>query len=173
VRLILRRQIAGSDGNLLKEIVVTPLLTTPSLNGAFRIGSLFSPIWLRRLGQRIPARPLFAALLCGIALVASVNLAQASDYQGCAIDRPCFNGYRQAGNKVIFDFTGVTGWDFYNLRYAAAGGGEKQVENRSGHFTFNNIKPRRIYTLKVQGCRSRFLAPSVCSPWVSQSVTTR
>jgi hypothetical protein len=112
-------------------------------------------------------------LFCAIALVANVNLAQASDYQGCAIDRPCFNGYRQVGNKVVFDFTGVTGWDFYNVRYAAVGGGEKQVENRSGHFTFNNVRPRRVYTLKVQGCRSRFLAPSVCSPWVSQSVTTR
>ena len=58
---------------------------------------------------------------------------------------------------MVFNFTGVTGWDFYNVRFAVAGGGEKQVENRSGHFTLNNVKPRRVYTLKVQGCNAHFL----------------
>lgn len=92
---------------------------------------------------------------------------------GCAADRPCFNGAYQSGNQVIFHFTGVTGWDFYNVRYAKVGGGENQVENRSGKFTFNNVRPNRIYTLKVQGCNSRFLGRSRCSPWVEESVTTR
>jgi len=115
------------------------------------------------------------ALAAGGLLSASPVLAQGfqGDYQGCAADRPCFNGAHQEGNKVVFNFTGVTGWDFYNVRYAVAGGGEKQVENRSGHFTLNNVKPRRVYTLKVQGCNSHFLGHSTCSPWNEQSVTTR
>lgn len=96
-----------------------------------------------------------------------------NDTQSCAADRPCFNGYKQDGDKVIFKFTGVTGWDFYNVRYAKVGGGEKQVENRSGSFTFNNVNPHRVYTLKVQGCNSHTLRRSSCSPWVAQSVTTR
>jgi hypothetical protein len=47
------------------------------------------------------------------------------------------------------------------------------VENRSGSYSFTNIRPRRVYTLKVQGCNSHTLARSTCSPWVEQSVTTR
>ena len=127
--------------------------------------------------QRILMLALFTLIACAIVLLPGVTSAQShgfgNDNVGCAADRPCFNEAYQAGNKVVFSFTGVTGWDFYNVRYAAIGGGEKQVENRSGHYTFNNVKPGRVYTLKVQGCRSRVLAPSVCSPWVSQSVTTR
>jgi hypothetical protein len=110
-------------------------------------------------------------------LVLFPSLAHAAgfgnDTHSCAADRPCFNGNHQSGNKVIFQFTGVTGWDFYNVRYAQAGGGEKQVENRSGSFTLNNVKPNRVYTLKVQGCNSHTLARSTCSPWVAESVTTR
>ena len=93
-----------------------------------------------------------------------------NDNQGCSIDRPCFNGAYQSGDKVIFQFTG---WDFYNVRYAALGGGVKQVENRSGRFTFNDVKPRRIYKISVQGCNSHPLRHSTCSPWIEQTVTTR
>lgn len=121
------------------------------------------------------ARPLSAMLAC-----LSLSFGQSAiaggfgnDLQLCPDDRPCFNGYHQSGNKVIFQFTGVTGWDFYNVRYRVRGGGEKQVENRSGSLTFNNVKPNRVYTLKVQGCNSHFLGRSTCSPWVEQSVTTR
>jgi hypothetical protein len=99
--------------------------------------------------------------------------AMASPDRSCAVDRPCFNGAYQSGNKVIFQFTGVSGWDFYNVRYAQVGGGEKQVENRSGTFTFNNVKPNRVYTLKVQGCNSHTFGRSTCSPWVEESFTTR
>jgi hypothetical protein len=96
-----------------------------------------------------------------------------NDNQGCPSDRPCFNGTYQSGNKVIFEFTGITGWDFYNVRYAALGGGTKQVENRSGRFTFNNVKPRSIYKISVQGCNSHPLRHSTCSPWTQQTFTTR
>jgi hypothetical protein len=92
--------------------------------------------------------------------------------KGCPTDRPCFNGAYQACHTVVFEFNGITGWDFYNVRYRVAGGGENQVENRSGKYTIDNAKPGATYTIKVQGCKSRFLGPSDCSPWVEESVTT-
>ncbi len=111
-------------------------------------------------------------VLAGVAL-STVAIQGVNAQRGCPADRPCFNESYQAGNKVKFQFTGIGGFDFYNVRYATTGGGEKQVENRSGAFTFNNVLPRRVYTLKVQGCNSRTLARSTCSPWVEESVTTK
>ena len=104
------------------------------------------------------------------------NFAHAAGYgndnQGCAVSEPCFQEAYQAGNKIIFKFNGVTGWDHYNVRYAK-GGGEKQVENRSGSYTFNNVQPNRVYTIKVQGCNTHTFGGSDCTNWVEQSVTTR
>jgi hypothetical protein len=113
-----------------------------------------------------------ALLTCsGLFLCAS---ALASPAEAYADDRPGFNGAYQSGNKVIFRFTLIdNGWDYYNVRYAAAGGGTKQVENRSGTFTFNNVKPNRVYTISVQGCNKHTFGRSTCSPWSSKSVTTR
>ncbi len=123
---------------------------------------------------------LTTSLLTAILMCLSLSLCQIAKAgkfddgtNGCAADRPCFNGAYQSGNQVIFNFTGVTGWDFYNVRYAKVGGGERQVENRSGTFTFNNVRPNRTYTLKVQGCNSRTFSRSTCSPWVEKSVTTQ
>ncbi|MQA18432.1 fibronectin type III domain-containing protein [Rugamonas rivuli] len=108
------------------------------------------------------------------ALVPILMLAVLSGatWANCPDDRPCFNGTYQQGDKVIFEFNGITGWDFYNVRYREKGGGERQVENRSGIFTINNVLPNRVYTISVQGCNSRTLAPSQCTPWVSESLTT-
>jgi hypothetical protein len=76
--------------------------------------------------------------------------AMAGPDGGCAFDRPCIFG-RQDGSRIIFDFTGdKSNWDFFNVRYATRSG-EKQVENRSGVFTFNNVMPNLVYTLKVEG----------------------
>ena len=94
------------------------------------------------------------------------------DTQGCAYDSPCFNGSHQVGNTVVFNFTGTCCWDFYNVRYAQVGGGDKQVENRSGTFTFKNVKPSSVYTISVQGCKSHTLAHSTCTSWTQASVTT-
>ncbi len=94
------------------------------------------------------------------------------DNQGCAVDRPCFNSVYQQGNRVVFQFTGVTGWDFYNVRYLH-GGGEKQVENRSGSFTFTNVRSNRVYKLRVQGCNSHFMSRSTCSAWSEAAITTK
>lgn len=98
--------------------------------------------------------------------------AMAGYVHGCAAGQPCVLGY-QEGNKVIFDFKRHREWEFFNIRYATVGGGERQVENRSGRFTFTNVRPNRVYTLKVQGCNSNFLSRSTCSPWTEESVTTK
>jgi len=115
------------------------------------------------------------ALACGSVL--SSSLAHAGGFDGdnvgCAFDRPCFYGSHQEGNRVIFNFNHNGGWDLYNVRYAKAGGGENQVENISGSFTFNNVLPNRVYQLSVQGCNKHFLSGSDCSPWAEDAVTTR
>ncbi len=116
------------------------------------------------------------AALVGLIFGGSVSTAAAGgfegDNQGCAVDAPCFNAAYQSGNNVYFEFDGVTGWDFYNVRWAT-GGGEAQRENTSGHFTINNAMPNRIYTLKVQGCHKHFLGRADCSSWMERSVITR
>ena len=108
-----------------------------------------------------------AAMVCALL----PGYSWASPTRGCAADRPCFNGEYQKDNSVIFNFTGVVGWEFYNVRYKTTSG-EKQVENRSGTFTINNVRPNSIYTISVQGCNSRTFASSRCSPWEQGSVTT-
>jgi hypothetical protein len=116
------------------------------------------------------------ASILALSVIFAPSLASAAgfgnDNIGCAVSEPCFQAAYQSGNRVIFEFNGVTGWDFYNVRYATTGA-EAQVENRSGSFTFNNIRPNRVYTLKVQGCTKHFLGRSDCTSWVEQSVTTK
>jgi hypothetical protein len=73
---------------------------------------------------------------------------------------------------VTFQFTGIRDWEFYNVRYPQAGGHERQVENRSGSFTFTETQPERTYKLSVQGCNAHAFARSTCSPWVEASFTT-
>lgn len=97
---------------------------------------------------------------------------QGGDTQGCPDDRPCFNQSQQVGDTVVFQFTAVGGWEFYNVRYAKDGG-ETQVENKSGHFTLHNVQPNKRYTISVQGCNSHLLGHSTCSPWSDSSVDTK
>ena len=115
---------------------------------------------------------IFAALTWSLAVLATAHADRFGNPHGCPADRPCFNAAYQSGDKVIFQFTGIVEWQFYNVRYATAGGTETQIENRSGTFTITNAQPDRVYTLKVQGCNSHPLARSTCSPWSEESVTT-
>ena len=129
---------------------------------------------------------LFRSILAAIAmtlkisrvLAASIVLAFAASTRVhaqllCPADRPCFTASYQSGTDIVFEFNGVgTGFDFYNIRYPKDGG-VKQVENRSGRFTFRNVRPNSVYTLSVQGCNKSAFTRSSCSPWVSESVTTR
>ena len=127
--------------------------------------------------MQLPKKYLVAGLLMLSGIVGVTLPAEPAGYGtdnvGCSVDQPCFTRSYQFGNRVIFQFDGVKGWDFYYVRYAQVGGGEKQVENRSGSFTFNNTIPNRVYTIKVQGCKSHTFGRSTCSHWTSESVTTR
>jgi hypothetical protein len=115
---------------------------------------------------------IFTQLLLGLCAVGIQAPVMASDVNLCPADRPCFNESSQFGDQVIFRFDGIKDWDFYNVRYRVRGG-EKQVENRSGSFTFKNVRPNSSYTIKVQGCNSRFLGRSTCSEWSEKSVDTQ
>ena len=130
-----------------------------------------------RQGHTVSNRTCLIITSILVSLVLLPTLAHAAgfgnDSQGCAASEPCFQGAYQSGNKVVFQFNGVRGWDLYNVRYAKVGGGEKQVENRSGSYTFNNVKPNRVYTIKVQGCNTHTFGRSDCTRWVEQSVTTK
>jgi hypothetical protein len=42
-------------------------------------------------------------------------------------------GAYQSGDKVIFQFTGVTVWDFYNVRYDLSTSPEAYQSFRRGH----------------------------------------
>lgn len=127
-----------------------------ALSGAGKVSALF----VRILGRKTVFACLFLGVSCSMVA------------QGCPVDRPCFVSAYQACHTVNFDFSGIKDWDFYNLRYPVSGGGERQVENRSGKYTINNARPAATYTIKVQGCSSRTLRSSKCSPWVQESVTT-
>ena len=109
-------------------------------------------------------RTIIRACMVAGSVVAVGHIASAggfgNDNVSCAADLPCFNAMYESGNTVVFRFTGVTGWDYYNVRYPLSGGGDKQIENRSGSFTFTGTQPGRIYKLSVQGCNSHTLARS-------------
>lgn len=117
-----------------------------------------------------------ALLLLFLSLILPPQIAPAQgfngDNQACAFDAPCFNGSHQEGNTVVFQFTGTCCWDFFNVRYAQAGGGEKQVENKSGTYILTDTKPNSVYSISVQGCTSHTLSHSTCTSWTQSSVTT-
>jgi hypothetical protein len=76
----------------------------------------------------------------------------------------------QSGNNVVFTWSGAG--NVYNVRYPVSGG-VKQVENRSGKFTFKNVQSNRVYKISVQACVSRFLNRSACTNWKTTSFTTQ
>ena len=135
-------------------------------------------VWRRgrspRISSVLPALA-FALLLWSPLIFPGVAQAQASfngDSQACAADQPCFNEAHQVGDTIVFGFTATGSWDFYNVRYPDVDGNVKQVENKSGHFTFRNVQPGRVYRISVQGCTRHTLARSTCSDWSEASVTT-
>jgi hypothetical protein len=120
---------------------------------------------LRFIRTRKAASSLILCLL-------TVTQAKGSTPNLCPSDRPCFTAGYQSGSTVIFQFNGIIGWDYYNVRYETANG-YMHVENRSGRFSFKSVRSGRKYTLSVQGYNSGFLASSSCSPWSSKEVITR
>jgi hypothetical protein len=88
-------------------------------------------------------------------------------------DPPCITrpNARQFGDSIIFSWSGSG--TVYNVRYPVAGG-DKQVENRTGRYTFTRVKPHRVYRISVQACHkpSVFIRTS-CTDWETTSFTTR
>jgi hypothetical protein len=76
----------------------------------------------------------------------------------------------QSGNNIVFTWS-MAG-DVTNVRYQLAAGGEKQVENRTGRFTFRNVKPNSVYRISIQACEKHFLSRSTCTNWKTTSFTT-
>lgn len=95
-----------------------------------------------------------------------------SSAQQCVAEQPCFTEHYQDCHTVRFAFNWGEDWDYYNIRYRKVGGGVAQIENETGTFAIPNARPSSTYTISVQGCYTRFLAPSRCSAWVEESVTT-
>jgi hypothetical protein len=91
----------------------------------------------------------------------------------CPAGQPCFTAAYQSGNTVVFNFNGGEHYDVYHLRYKGADGNTKSVENTSGHFTFHDTLPNRVYSIFVQGCIKHTLGHDSCSDWANMSVTTK
>jgi hypothetical protein len=106
-------------------------------------------------------------------LVLFAGVANAGGTVPCDGEAPCINKIYESGNNVVFEFNFIRDWEYYNVRYKGPDGNDKQVENRSGVFTFKNTLPNHRYTLSVQGCNTRTFASSTCSPWASDSIVTK
>jgi hypothetical protein len=105
-----------------------------------------------------------------------------NDNIGCLVDRPCLYevyqyGSRILGNNIVFDFSGISGWDFYRFRYKNTKNRYTTVDQKSSIFVLQNTQLGSTYKIEVQGCYSSrswlILKKETCSPWVQQSFTTR
>jgi hypothetical protein len=130
-----------------------------------------------KVSKNIPNKILISAIATVIAIVPLVpkHPVQASEQDlipVCGDESPCMLDYdaSQSGNNAIFKWKSGNA-NSYNVRYRS-GGQEKQVGNTSGSFTLTNVKPNSIYKIKVQACKSRFLARSKCSDWLEMSFAT-
>ncbi|WP_437854019.1 hypothetical protein [Sorangium sp. So ce363] len=66
--------------------------------------------------------------------------------------------------------------DFYQIRWGVAGRGEQEFQIQGGDCTSGcgyslDIDRDKPYVVRVEACRSRFLAPSRCSNWSIPAVT--
>lgn len=133
-----------------------------------------------KVNKNILSRTLMSAIAITVAIVPLVlkQLVQASEQELIGIcgddgKSQCVHtgNAAQYGDKVVFTWKSDNA-NSYNVRYRS-GGQEKQVGNTSGSFTLENVKPNSIYKIKVQACKSRFLASSKCSDWLEISFTTK
>jgi hypothetical protein len=117
-----------------------------------------------------------AALLIGAAAAISAPSALATPTQGCAYDRPCINPpYATKAGGVYLSWTATERFSHFNVRWSRPGKAVVQLEvpgGRQGSFHLKNARSRTTYEFSVQGCNTRFLAPSRCSPWEPAAFTT-
>jgi hypothetical protein len=118
-----------------------------------------------------------AALLIGAAAAISASSAVASTPEGCAYDRPCIKDvYATKVGGVYLSWSATENFSNFNVRWSRPGKAVVQLEvpgGRQGSFHLKNARSRTTYTFAVQGCNTRFLASSRCSPWEPASFTTR
>jgi hypothetical protein len=128
-----------------------------------------------RVGRRLwkPA----AALLVGAAAAISPTAGLASPTEGCAYDRPCIKDvYATKAGGVYLSWSATESFSHFNVRWSRPGKAVVQLEvpgGRKGSFHLKNARSRTAYAFSVQGCNTRFLASSRCSPWEPASFTTR
>jgi hypothetical protein len=135
---------------------------------------------LRLLASRVQSALTTTALLAGLAIagVLGADAASASPARACALDRPCLDQFFYAPTTGRLNATWTAsspGYDFFNVRWMVNRGG--RVESFGQHEVRGTVAKLGVrpadrihpFTVSVQGCRTRFLAPSKCSPWASST----
>ena len=112
---------------------------------------------------------LAATLAVGAGALGSSESSLASPASGCAFDRPCFtNAYYTKSRNISLTWKATESFSHYNVIWSRPGKAPRQIEvtgGRSGQFRLGNINANTTYQFAVQGCNTRFLASSKCSPW--------
>jgi hypothetical protein len=129
----------------------------------------------RRRARRLALLATTLAVSAAAAMTAESSLA--SPVRGCPVDRPCIEStYYTAARNVYVTWTATEHYDHYNVLWWRPGRNRTQVEvrgGRSGWFRVRNARSWTTYEFAVQGCKTRFLAPSRCSPWEPAAVKVR
>jgi hypothetical protein len=92
----------------------------------------------------------------------------------CAADRPCITGIWDTGNEIHVQWSGNGNYDNYNFRWSRPGRAETQSAHGGGSGGETSIKNAHsgvVYRVKVQGCNTRVLQSSQCSPWAEATYT--
>ena len=112
---------------------------------------------------------LAATLAVGAGALTSSESSLATPASGCAYDRPCFTNASYTKSRTIhLTWKATESFSHYNVIWSRPGSARRQIEvsgGRSGQFRLGNINANTTYQFAVQGCNTRFLASSKCSPW--------
>jgi hypothetical protein len=112
---------------------------------------------------------LATTLVVGAGALVSSEAALATPSSGCAYDRPCFtDAYYTKSRNIYLTWKATESFSHYNVIWSRPGKAPRQIEvsgGRTGQFRLGNINAYTTYRFSVQGCNTRFLASSKCSPW--------
>jgi hypothetical protein len=129
-----------------------------------------------RLAVRSAAPILIALLLTALTAAFAAPAASAGPGRACAYDRPCIDQLFFS-TKARINATWTGDWDAYNVRWTVNRGGRIIDLGQSdvGAAKIAKLDVRagdrgHQFRFSVQGCDRRFLAPSVCSPWETNTI---
>jgi hypothetical protein len=112
---------------------------------------------------------LAATLAVGAGALVSSESSLASTPSGCAYDRPCITNISYTKTRNIYlNWKATESFSHFNVIWSRPGKAPRQIEvggGRTGQFRLDNINANTTYQFAVQGCNTRFLASSRCSPW--------